>query len=72
VELAHRIMREVLRPTFPRKVPTQNPFGILYFKFKRFMYKGELADGLLGATMGNRIKRSILIHIRRPEWILGD
>jgi hypothetical protein len=72
VELAHRIMREVLRPTFPRKVPTQNPFGILYFKFKRFMYKGELADGLLGATMGNRIKRSILIHIRRPEWIFGD
>jgi hypothetical protein len=70
-EFGETMFRETIHPTFPREFPTQNRLGILVYKFRRFLHKGQMAEGLLGMNFWQRITESVRNHVLRPETIFG-
>jgi hypothetical protein len=69
--IAAEMMREMLCPSFSKDVPTRNKLGILVYKTRRFLFGHRLQGKVLDAPLTERIWKSIVSHIRKPETIFG-
>ncbi len=70
-ELADDIMEEVLHSRFPFKeeIQMKNKLGVLLYKTRRFFYRSRISNRILYIPVWNRVWRSVVINVCRPEKI---
>ena len=69
--IAAEMIREIFCPSFSKDVPTRNKLGILVYKTRRLLFGHRLQGKVLDSSLSERIWKSIVSHIRRPETIFG-
>ena len=69
--IAAEMMREIFCPSFSKDVPTRNKLGILVYKTRRLLFGHRLQGKVLDSSLAERIWKSIVSHIRKPETIFG-
>ena len=69
--IAAEMMREILSPSYSAELPTRNKVGILVYKTHRLLHGHRLISKVLGASLAERVWKSIVSHIRKPQTIFG-
>jgi hypothetical protein len=69
--IAAEMIREIFSPSFTEDLPTCNKLGILVYKTRRLLFGHRLQGKVLDSSLAERIWKSIVSHIRRPETIFG-
>ena len=71
VQLADEVLKEILYPKYPHKgeVQVKGKWNILVYKTRRFLYMSKVSNRILYCPLWNRIWKSVIAHIQKPETI---
>lgn len=69
-ELAQKILDEMFHPKYSEKIPYKNPVAIVWFKFRRLVYKSKLKGYIFGVSRLHFLANSVFWHLRYPSTIV--
>lgn len=70
-KIAEEMMGEIMHPKYETVVPCTNKVGIILYKTKRLLHSHHLRSSVFDISLGKRIWKSVIDHLRNPETIFG-
>lgn len=65
------MMGEIMHSKYETVVPCTNKVGIILYKTKRLLHSHHLRSSVFDISLGKRIWKSVIDHLRNPETIFG-